>query len=164
LERAKPPDYEWAAYKSSDTVAQQVNQWSEQAGIHDYEVASTGSNWSPVETLPDGSRQRTFTTACVVKYLPPEGLTEAGSEHVEEVISNVTEPPLPILPQAKAPTVEVQMIQGGRRCKAFAMAGIFGVPEGMKLHPDDEKPAPVPLFSPDFDLKTVKDYFGNIGD
>ena len=117
------------------------------------------SAYSPVETLPDGRLQRTITTTCAVTY---QGVAPTAPTSAEAKSEAFNEPPLPPAPDAKAPTVEVMMIQDGRRCKAYAMAGIFGVPEGMKLHPDDNKPAPVPVFSPDLDLKTLAGYFGNI--
>ena len=45
---------------------------------------------------------------------------------------------------------------------AFAMAGIFGVPEGFKIGQEDELPALVPLFSPDLDLTVFGTLFGNV--
>lgn len=135
-----------------------MNEWAEKNGVVEYDM-EVSSVYSPVETLPGGVLQRTLVVTCAVNYY---GAKEPAAADESKDEFAVNEPPLPLSPEARAPTVEVVMLQGGRRCKAYAMAGIFGVPEGMKLHPDDEKPAPTPVFSPDLDLKTLADYFGNV--
>jgi hypothetical protein len=71
-------------------------------------------------------------------------------------------PPIPIAPGAKAPTVEVDILSGDAVRKAHVMAGVFGVPEGMKMSKDDAVAAPPPLLSPDCNLSKYKDLFGNL--
>lgn len=65
-------------------------------------------------------------------------------------------------PAATAPTLEALQIEAGRKTKVHMMCGIFCVREGSKLDNADEEPAPKPLFSPDLDLKSYADFFGNI--
>ena len=72
-------------------------------------------------------------------------------------------PPVPLISGAKAPTVSVTRLHQDGYRPAQAMAGVFGVPEGNKLSMDDDKPAPVPVFSPDVDLMQYADLFGNTG-
>lgn len=71
-------------------------------------------------------------------------------------------PPVPLIEKAIAPTVDVvrKFTDGAR--PAQAMAGIFGVTEGSKLSMEDSDLAPVPVFSPDFDIKAYADFFGNV--
>lgn len=71
--------------------------------------------------------------------------------------------PVPLIEGAKAPTIYVTRTDATGKRPAQAMAGIFPVPEGTKLSMDDSEPAPIPLFSPDFDLRRYRHVFGNVG-
>ncbi len=67
----------------------------------------------------------------------------------------VDEEPGPILinPEGAAiPFVATVMLDGTEKKKAYCMAGIFGVPEGWTMGPEDVDAAPNPVFSPDFKL------------
>jgi hypothetical protein len=80
---------------------------------------------------------------------------------VYAILYERTSAAIPLKEGARAPTVRANEVHTGRA--AQAMAGVFPVPEGYKLHPSDDEPAPVTLLSPDADLTPFKDLFGNIG-
>lgn len=76
--------------------------------------------------------------------------------------SGETDMPIPLKKNATAPTVEATRMIGKEKRAVQAMAGVFGVPEGDKLHPDDDELAPVTLLSPDFEVWKYEGLFGNI--
>jgi len=72
--------------------------------------------------------------------------------------------PLPLKEGATSPTWDSTMRDGDGRRKAFVMAGVFPVPEGFRMHPEDREVAPPVLLAHGTDLSQYKDLFGNIGE
>jgi hypothetical protein len=67
--------------------------------------------------------------------------------------------------RARVPTVEaLSSVHGETERRVECMAGIFGVPEGWKLAPEDTEVAPTVCLSPEFDLEPYADLFGNLED
>lgn len=60
------------------------------------------------------------------------------------------------------PTVPAFVDYGGKERSAECMAGVFGVPEGWKFSPADGEPAPVVCLSPDCNLESYVELFGNV--
>jgi|GEM_PF-4753915 len=65
--------------------------------------------------------------------------------------------------QSTVPTIVGYAEYDGSKRQAECMAGVFGVPEGWRLSPEDGAPAPRTLLSPDCDLAPYAELFGNIG-
>lgn len=115
---------------------------------------------TPTTTILERStEEREVVTKYLVVYEPTSvddseiAITTSGQKLL---------PAVPLTDGAVAPAVEVTYEQDGAVRKAYAMAGICGVPEGAQLHPDDTEFALVPLFSPDLDLLVYRDLFFNI--
>ncbi len=70
--------------------------------------------------------------------------------------------PLEKVANAEAPTVDVELVEGSLRRKAYAMAGIFGVPEGYYMSTEDSEPALAPVFSSGVDWSKYTNLFGNL--
>lgn len=70
--------------------------------------------------------------------------------------------PLPLKKGATSPTWEATMKDSHGVRPAPVMAGVFPVPEGFKLHPDDANLAPPVLLAKGADLSKYADLFGNI--
>ena len=68
----------------------------------------------------------------------------------------------PLLQGATSPTLPAVAIRGKQRIKVHGMAGVFSVPEGERLHPEDVRPAPSVLLSPDWQWPYGADLFGNV--
>jgi len=69
---------------------------------------------------------------------------------------------IPLKAGATAPTVPAFLKTPDGLRPVQAMAGVFGVPEGEKLSPTDDEPAPPPLLSKSCDLRKYGDVFGNL--
>jgi len=53
---------------------------------------------------------------------------------------------------SETPTVAAYITEAGKKKTIRVMAGIFPVPVGAKMHPDDEEAAPLVLLAKDVDL------------
>jgi hypothetical protein len=90
--------------------------------------------------------------------------TERSGEVCEAVeIPKRTLKPLPLKEGATSPTWEATMRDQEGERKAPVMAGVFPVPEGFKMHPEDSEPAPSVLLAKNTDLSQYADLFGNLG-
>lgn len=141
---------EWVPDRKN-AIDKQINEWLSEAHVSIDNITAHERIENEFES--DKRRKRWRSIAYVVLYSAPQE-PEAKSEKEA--------PEIPLKLGAGAPTVEVIKIEGGVKRRAQAMAGIFGVPEGDRLHPVDNEPAPVPVFSPDCDLTPYVDYFGNV--
>lgn len=87
------------------------------------------------------------------------------SEQPKLVQPSVSERTVVRARRACVPTVEaLSSVHGETERRVECMAGIFGVPEGWKLAPEDTEVAPTVCLSPSFDLAPYADLFGNLED
>jgi hypothetical protein len=70
--------------------------------------------------------------------------------------------PLPLKEGARSPTWKAVMRDQEGEREAPVMAGVFSVPEGFKMHPEDDEPAPPVLLAKGTDLSPYVELFGNI--
>lgn len=103
-----------------------------------------------VEYLQPIQSRRVLRTYTVV-YEVDEAAAQEASDNSMELIEL----------RRKTMTVpHVMVFRGDMDNKPdLCMAGIFGVPEGWKLGPEDKQPAPLPVLSPDFDITPLKAWF-----
>lgn len=145
-------DGKWVMGERPDHIDKQVNDW---VGSGDAEIVSLQpSARLDYEDIVIGSR--VWAVSCLVLYLPA-GETSIAGKKVE-----ISGPPIPPKHGAKAPTVEVIRTDNAGKRLTYAQAGIFGIPEGDRMAPEDTQPVPTPLLSPDFDIKQFKEFFGNV--
>lgn len=140
----------------------QINRWANEKNVLLLDVKLTMDQTDP-RLVKEGTTEvweRAVSCQYVVLYRP---LTPEIFEYESLASEENKAAPLPMKEGALAPTVEITAVEGGTSRAAYAMAGVFGVPEGFKLTPDDDEPAPLPLFSPDLDLKVYGKLFGNVG-
>ena len=64
-----------------------------------------------------------------------------------------------VKPKSNIPLVPASMTYGNEKRDIKAQAGLFGVPPGAKMHPDDLEPAPTVLLSPAFRKELYGDLF-----
>lgn len=139
----------WEKVRSfPDNVDSEINEWLTLTGSKLLSVALHTEPPYAAPNDPGMPERRTITTRYVVSYNNDGQLVEGN--------------PVPVIKDAVAPTVEVALIENNVSKPAQAMAGIFGVIEGYRLHPEDIEPAPVPLFSPDLALSKYGQLFGNV--
>jgi hypothetical protein len=72
-------------------------------------------------------------------------------------------PEKPLLQGAVSPTLAAIAVLGKERTRVQAMAGVFPVPEGERLSPEDTEPAPPVALSPDWKWEYGAELFGNTG-
>jgi hypothetical protein len=140
----------------------QINRWANEHDLLLIDVKFTQESTSP-RIVKEGNTEvweRVTTNTYVVLY---EACNPESFDYEHTAGSEERAPAMPLKEGAKAPTVEITAVERGVSRPAMAMAGIFGVPEGYKLNPGDEEPAPIPLFSPNLDLKSYGKLFGNVG-
>jgi hypothetical protein len=115
---------------------QEIRAWSHQTGslITDLKVS----------TVPAGDRLEVIYT---VLYRPAETVAPPASG-------------APPVETKDFPTVPTVIRWGGKDRAVRCMAGVFGVPRGWKLHPEDEEPAPETLLSPACVLDPYAELFG----
>lgn len=104
----------------------EANQYAKDNGllIHQFQLSAPGTS-----------------TGVVVLLVNREG----GKPKIEPVQEQIDES-IPVL-QA------VFKMADGSKKPTYVMSGVFGVPAGSKLSPDDTEIAPKPLLSPSFDIK-----------
>lgn len=147
--------------KHRTSLDSQINLW---ASEHDVRLMDVKLNSESTDSklVKEGNAdvwERVTSCQCIILYEPlnPEVFDYEHQANEEEKI-----PPMPVKVGATAPTVEVSVTEKGVVRTAYAMAGVFGVPEGLKLGMEDDGPAPVPLLSPDMDWKPYARLFGNV--
>lgn len=131
-------------FEHGDDLETRINEWVD---IH------RGSVF--IETIT-----RLPQESVLVLYTLDSGADSPKGEPVKETERMLK--PLPLKEGARSPTWEATMRdQEGTRA-APVMAGVFPVPEGFKLHPEDSEPAPPVLMAKNTDLSRYTDLFGNI--
>lgn len=150
------------APKGRTPVDFQINRWANEKNVLLLDVKLTTDQTDP-RLVKEGTTdvwERTISYQYVILYRP---LTPEAFEYEHVATEEEKALPMPMKDGALAPTVEITAVEGGTSRPAYAMAGVFGVPEGFKFATDDDEPAPLPLFSPDLDLKVYGKLFGNVG-
>lgn len=143
---------EWEPDNRPHPIDKQLNDWVDNEGALIVDIKEECST----EYLNENHRMH------YVKYLVVYTASSATVEDDHKPTQAITAPPVPIKAGAKAPTVVVIQKDSKGSRQASAMAGLFGVPEGYRFGADDTEPAPVPIFSPDFDIRKYADLFGNV--
>jgi hypothetical protein len=136
IEETQPLGYAsapWVAGPRPNNIDQQVNRWVMETGNRIVSIV-------PTTSIEGDSVRRNRHLVYAVTY---------------EVLD---EQQLP-RPAGNAPCVAVTRIEGDEHSADFCMAGVFGVPEGAALALDDEEAAPIPVFSPDFNVGKYAAWF-----
>jgi hypothetical protein len=94
----------------------------------------------------------------------PEG-TKVGPIATGSTLERAPSPELTVVPVISVKAqIDVPETAGKTVRKTInAMAGVFGVSEGQKMHPEDDEPAPKPLISPAFNFEPFQSLFVSIG-
>lgn len=143
-------DGKWVEDERPNHLDKQINDW---VSSGDVEIVSL----QPSARMDSGDgTKRVWAVTCTVLYLPA-GETVVAGKKIE-----MSGPPIMPKAGAKAPTVEVIRTDNAGKRLTYAQAGIFGIPEGDRLALEDTQSVPTPLFSPDFDIKQYKEFFGNV--
>jgi len=109
----------------------QINSWIDLAKV---QVHGTEASLHRYEENPN---KVTWTTLYTLTYSSEE-------EVKQEEIKTMETPPT---------NKNIPVMKGGARTsdgvkEVWLMCGVFGVPEGMRMHPEDTEAAPVPVLSP----------------
>ena len=135
---------------SESSLDQQINDWVLKEDILLLEVKPLLHVEVDDDRVIAHAPRRVRTLLYVVTY---HRLTEAGPSEQKAIA------PAIVRDGCKAPSIKVIRKDAAGQRYDYIMAGAFGVPEGEKLHPMDAEPAPVPLLSPDFDIRSFGDIF-----
>ena len=125
---------------------EQITEWLEANPAYQLETVQVDTQ---IQTIQN--EQYLLRTYAVLYFLK-EGVVKVPAEKV-----------IPLIKGAVAPTIVAKRSAPDGVRSVQVMAGMFVAVEGDKFHPDDEQPAPVPLFSPEFDPRIYADHFGNVG-
>lgn len=140
---------EWVATGTRpNNIDNQINAFANaNAGVRIVDVKNTDSVYP--HTIEANMRHRNLTYAVIY-------------ESEREIVEYEPEQLVPLPPGATAPTIEAYAVEGGIKKKFQIMCGVFPGREGFKMHAGDTKLAPVPVFSPDFDVNRLSKHFGNL--
>lgn len=156
----KRTDGSWEAVNTPMEIEAKINIWLKEHGARLIDIKFFESVSDGVLVTVPGARGQMWQRQRLRHYL---AVYEPGPEFEFETstVKRVL-PSLKLPENARAPTVDAELVTPEGRHKAPVMAGVFGVIEGMRLSKEDREPAPIPLLSPDCDLTEYGELFGNV--
>ncbi len=159
--RSRPSSTEpWVDQERPNHIDRQIQEWVEQERPWILEV-------QPLRALMDGEpllQEHRMLQSVELLYVVLYEADRAEPE-VREVREDKEEEELPEIPLkagAVSPTVQAVRTLKKKRHNVSVMAGVFGVPEGDKLHPEDSEPAPAVVLAPGWNWPYGAELFGNV--